>query len=360
MLPALHGDCLHVEYGDAKATRRIQIDGGPLGAFAALQGRIDALPAQARKFELIVLTHVDTDHIEGIIKLFAAPKPWPFEVKDVWFNGWLHLQGSDGLLGGKQGDYFSALLQHRLAANQWNGAFKGQAIVVRDSGPLPEHTLEGGMKLTLLSPTPPKLAKMRDAWRKDVGTAFKPGDLEAAWKALETQTRYIPKDGLLGTTASLDAVLAKQSKPDDAAANGSAIAFLAEFGGKSCLFLADAHPDAVSASLKRLSAQRGLQRLKVDAVKVAHHGSKANTSDELMALIESPRFLFSTNGAIFKHPDREAVQRVIGRNTQLRPRLYFNYKTQFNEEWAAPKLQQQLAYSAEYNNDPTKGLTVAL
>lgn len=348
MLPALHGDCLFVEYGDATRTRRLLIDGGPISAYGALQDRMEALPAGDRRFELIVLSHVDTDHIDGLVRLFANPKPWPFVVKDVWFNGWRHLEQAHGLLGGKQGEYFSALLSRRLEDGIWNGAFDGDAVVVRDDEALPERMLAGNMKLTLLSPTVPKLAKMRNAWRKDIGDAIEPGDLDAAWELLAKQKRYLPGQGLLGSTPGLDALLAKQSRPDNAAANGSSIAFLAEFAGKSCLFLADAHADAVCASLKRLLAQRGLERLAVDAVKVSHHGSKGNTTDELMSLIESPRFLFSTNGAQFGHPDQEAVRRVIGRSTQVKTELFFNYLTDRNREWEASGLQQQLNYAATY------------
>ena len=348
MLPALHGDCLLVEYGDATRTRRLLIDGGPIGAYGALQDRMEALPAGDRPFELMVLSHVDTDHIDGLVRLFANPKPWPFVVKDVWFNGWRHLEQAHGLLGGKQGEYFSALLSRRLEDGIWNGAFDGDAVVVRDEEALPERTLAGDMKLTLLSPTVPKLVKMRDAWRKDIGDAIEPGDLDAAWELLARQKRYLPGQGLLGSTPALDTLLAKQSRPDNAAANGSSIAFLAEFGGKSCLFLADAHANAVCASLKRLLQQRGLERLVVDAVKVSHHGSKGNSTDELMSLIESAKFLFSNNGAQFSHPDQEAVRRVIGRSTQGQTELFLNYLTDRNREWEAARLQQQLSYAATY------------
>lgn len=360
MLPALHGDCLFVEYGDVKRTRRLLVDGGPIGAFGSLQDRLDALPPGDRRFELIVLSHVDTDHIEGIVRLFAAPPPWPFVVKDVWFNGWRHLEQAHGLLGGRQGEFFSALLAHRLDAGCWNGAFGGDAVVVRDEQALPERLLAGGMKLTLLSPTVPKLDTMRDAWRKDVGNAIEPGDLDAAWALLAKQKRYLPTQGLLGSTPELDALLEKQSRPDNAAANGSSIAFLAEFAGKSCLFLADAHPDAVCASLKRLLAARGIKRLAVDAVKVAHHGSKGNTTDELMSLIDSPRFLFSTNGNIFHHPDEEAVQRVIARSARNKPALYFNYLSKHNEAWNSADRQKKLNYTGIFNTDKGSPLVVTL
>ena len=358
MLAALHGDCLLVEYGDATRTRRLLVDGGPIGAYQALEDRLEKLPSGDRRFELIVLSHTDTDHVDGLVRLFANPKPWSFVVKDVWFNGWRHLEQAHGLLGGKQGEYFSALLARRLDERSWNGAFDGDAVVVRDDAALPQRTLEGGMQLTLLSPTPEKLERMRDAWRKDVGKAIDPGDLEAAWNKLATQKRYLPGEGLLGSTPELDALLERQSRPDEAAANGSSIALLAEFGGKSCLLLADAHADVVAASLGRLLAARGLERLQVDAVKVAHHGSKGNTTDELMELIDSGAFLFSTNGAIFHHPDREAVQRVVGRSTRTEPILYFNYETDMNREWQSPQLQSRLKYRAVYG--PPEGAPIVV
>lgn len=348
MLPALHGDSLLLAWGDAQRKRRLLVDGGPIGAFGTLRARLDALPAGDRRFELIVLSHVDTDHVDGLVRLFAEPKPWPFVVKDVWFNGWRHMEQAHGLLGGKQGEYFSALLSRRLDADSWNGAFGGEAVVVPDTGPLPERLLSGGLRLTLLSPTPAKLNRMRDAWRKDLGDAITPGDLDGAWELLATQKRYLPGQGLLGSTPALDALLEKQSRPDKTAANGSSIAFLAEFAGKSVLLLADAHTDVVTASLRRLLQARGLERLPVGAVKLAHHGSKGNVSDELLSLVASPNFLFSSNGAIFRHPDDEAVQRVIARSVQAIPTLCFNYRSARNKGWESTAKQEQLGYYTRY------------
>ena len=362
MLPALHGDCLVVEYGNANRTRRLLIDGGPIGAYESLASRVALLPATDRTFELIVLSHVDTDHIDGLVKLFATPKPWPFSVQDVWFNGWQHLQHAR-VLGGKQGEYFSALLTRRLDAKSWNGAFGGHAIVVPDDGDLPVCQIPGGMTLTLLSPSLGKLEKMRKAWCKDIGTTMAAGDLDRGWELLSGQKRYLPTQGLLGSTPELDELLKRQSHPDAAAANGSSIAFLAELevvgGSKSCLFLADAHPEVVCDSLRRLLKARGIPRLKVDAVKVAHHGSKGNTTDELLSLVESPRFLISTNGAQFDHPDEEAIQRIVGRSDQA-IELVFNYESDRTMPWADPALQRKLRYSARYPDAAGKSVVVAL
>ena len=67
LLPARHGDCLLLEYGDAARPHRVLIDGGPIGAYGALSQRLAALPDDERELELLVITHVDGDHIEGCL-----------------------------------------------------------------------------------------------------------------------------------------------------------------------------------------------------------------------------------------------------------------------------------------------------
>ena len=361
MLRAAHGDCLWLEYGTSARTRRILIDGGPIGRWESLESRIGQLKAGASTFELIVLTHVDTDHVDGLVRLFAPKKnTWKFDTKEVWFNGWKHLQ--DQTLGGNQGEFFSALIEARMGSAKWNAKFGGKTIVVPDEGELPTVKLADDFKITLLSPTPAKLKKMKKAWEKDVKN-FAPGDLDAAWEALATQKKYLPDEGLLGTTPGIDAQLERQSRPDNAAANGATIAFLAEYAGMSALFLGDAHPDAVVASLSRLIASRGVERLHVDAVKIAHHGSKGNTTDALLALIDSPRFLISSNGAIFKHPDAEAIKRIISRSHHQPPTLVFNYRSEFTEVWDDAALRNELNYQTVFNetNDTVNApLTIRL
>ena len=66
MLPAGHGDCLWVEWGDGAQRRRMLVDGGTAGSFPALRARLRALPAGERRLELLVVTHVDADHIAAI------------------------------------------------------------------------------------------------------------------------------------------------------------------------------------------------------------------------------------------------------------------------------------------------------
>jgi hypothetical protein len=355
LLPASYGDCIWVEYGDGAAVNRLLIDGGPVETFQSIARRIDQMPQGDRVFELVVLTHVDADHIEGLVRLFAE-KPLPFVVRQVWFNGWRQMEPAHGLLGAQEGEFLSALLVRRTP-RAWKP--DGKPLVVDDEGPLPRTVLAGGMALTLLSPTPAKLKRMAKAWKAAVEKkGLSPGNLEQAWNKLAEKKKFLPQEGLLGITPDLDALVATQLLSDQAPPNGSSIAFLAEFSGKSALFLADAHPNVVAASIKRLCADRGIARLPVDAVKISHHGSKGNTSIALLKLIESPRWLISTNGDKYRHPDRECVARVI--RTAHPRQLYFNYQSVYTEPWLEEAAQQEFGYQAIVRPDADPTLSIKL
>lgn len=356
MLPARHGDCLWVEYGsDPGDVHRILIDGGPVSTFAAIDRRLDEVPVGSRVFDLVVLTHVDADHVEGLVRLFAE-RPLPFVVREVWFNGWRQMAPQHGLLGALQGEFLSALLVRR-APQAWRAA--AEPWVVPDEGPLPAFELPGGMRLTLLSPTRETLADMARAWEPAVRKAgIAPGNLEAAWNALATKKQFLPKEGLLGASPDLDALLGEQFLEDSAPANGSSIAFLAEHGGKRALFLADAYPGVIASSLERLCGTLDVDRLAVDAVKVAHHGSKHNTSDALLQRLQSPAYLLSTNGEQFQHPDEECLARIVRLGEP--ERLYFNYRTEFTEPWLSEAAQQEHRYAATVREAEEPTLRVEL
>jgi hypothetical protein len=354
MLPARHGDCLWIEYGNSKERHRILIDGGPVSTFDALLSRISQVPSGERGLELVVLTHVDADHVEGLVRLFAE-KPLPVAVRKVWFNGWRQMNKSHKLLGPTQGEFLSALLVDRLSASAWD--MDAAPLYVPAKGPLPSVQLDGGMSLTLLSPNAAKLKVMSDEWRRKVAEdRIDPGDLDAAWDLLAKKKKFLPKKGLLGAAPDLDKILKRQFKIDPAKANGSSIAVLAEYEKKSALLLGDAHPDVVCASIRRLCANRGVRRLQVEAVKVSHHGSKANTSEELLKVIESPAYLISTNGDQFRHPDKECVARIIRLG---KPKsLWFNYDSKYTKPWISHAAE--FGYDAVVRDSKALSLVVSL
>lgn len=357
MMPARHGDALLVEYGESE-TNRLLIDGGPLNAWPAVSKRLGKLPAGDQKVELLVVTHVDTDHIEGIIRLMAMPVGrWPIDPQDIWFNGWRHLEEAADL-GGREGEMMSALIHFR-AHEKWNKAFGGNAVRcdVDGQGPL---SLEGGMRLTLVSPDADALARLMADWKKKVGTGewagVEPGDLEGAWEKLVEENKF--RLDTLGPEDIAPRLLKLLKGGDPSKANRSSIAFLAEYGGRSCLFLGDASPKVVCPALGRLGYSKA-RPLRVDAVKVSHHGSKNNLTKELLSLVDAEHWLISTNGDVHEHPDAPAIDAIIAGSIR-KPTLWFNYRSKHTQKWEKGAKKSGARYSVEYPRDGKEGIVVRL
>jgi len=366
MLPADEGDALWIEYdGDDGRVHRVLVDCGRKTAYRAVRARLATAEraGESLDFDLFVLTHVDADHIEGAVPLLGDRLFPPDRVRDVWFNGWRHLQGErvppDDRLGARQGEYFAALIRDRGFA--WNAAFDHRPVAVEEQGPLPTATLAGGMRLTLLSPTWPRLEAMREAWARQLRDRpvghpdhIEPGDWRKALEVLDRKPALQPD--ALGSDwvaswdpARFDRYAAAPYAEDAKEPNGSSIALLAEHGGLSVLLAADAFPSVLEQSLARLRTERRLAApLPVNAVKLSHHGSQGNTSPEMVRAVRCRHWLVSTNGTRHQHPHPEAIARVIEGARGRRPVLHFNYRCDESKVWDDDDLRVERDYSTVY------------
>jgi beta-lactamase superfamily II metal-dependent hydrolase len=348
MLPAGHGDCLWIEYGDPGNPRRVLIDGGTKGTYKrALRPKLRALPEDQRELELFVVTHIDADHIGGSLELLADEET-RFRAKDVWFNGYRHLpHEAPDTLGPIQGERLTDLLVK--PERRWNCAFDKAAVVVPPNGGLPRIELDGGLVLTLLSPTPDRLANLKDKWEEEV--------LKAGLDPNRPRPEEVESpEGfqLLGGPPDVDELVRMPFSEDTAAANGSSIAMLAEYEGRRLLLAGDAHPSILKAGLDRFSPGG---KIALDACKLSHHGSKSNVSPGLLRALDCKVYLFSTNGAYFKHPDREAVARVIKLGGP-QPELTFNYRTDTNAIWDSKPLRDAHGYTVSFPTAQEAGATL--
>lgn len=355
MLPADYGDSIWIEYGHPSAPLRILMDCGTLPTFDALEARIAQLPAHQRRFELLIVSHIDTDHIDAAVKLLNSDS-LGVQFQEVWFNDWNHLTPPDQL-GPIQGDYLAALIKNKNLP--LNRSFNGASIAVPTSGPLLTHKLDGGMQLTVLSPGWPQLAALIPVWQKELkGTGLNPGDTETALEQLAKDQKYAA-DHLGPSRPNIPALAASPFVEDTSPANGSSIAVLAEYEGKSCLFAADAHPTVLAASMDRLLQSSGADKLSLSAYKIPHHGSKHNTSTDLLRKLRCSKFLFSSSGKKFGHPDPETVARVII-TAQPKPSLLFNYLSPRNEIWNDQALMKHHAFQASFPPALRPGLFLQL
>ncbi len=340
MLPVEQGDALLLEYGTAAEARRVLIDAGPGSSYENVRWRLLQIPRAERRFELLVVTHIDADHIEGVIKLLQD-EDLGCTFRDVWFNDHRHLQDlldrpAPSRLGPVHGEILAMLLAER-ANQRWNGAFDGERVAVSPGEPLPARTLEGGLELTVVGPGLDELRRLVEHWDgvlRDVG--FEPGDAENARFQLERRRRLGPPRAKLG-----DGEVGPRPL-DNSVANGSSIALLAEYGGHRLLLAGDALAPTLQTGLERWLADRRTGKVRLDAFKLPHHGSQANLRPELLELLKCKRYLVSTNGR-HGHPDAQTIEWVL-ENHQARgqPTLQFNYETEETMKWI------EAAREAEY------------
>ncbi|HEV2038249.1 MAG TPA: hypothetical protein VGQ96_06550, partial [Candidatus Eremiobacteraceae bacterium] len=328
MLAAENGDCLWIEYGDPMKPRRILVDCGAKSTTRTVASRIKKIGKGATcSFELFVLTHIDADHINGVLPLFEDGK-LPARFEDIWFNGWRQVSQ---FLSVQQGEAFSKLLEDPGRKLPWNRAFSSAnpthpaSIVITSDKLLPSFSLADGMRLTLLSPGPAQLKRLGQTWSQAL-TELRPK------KAMLGRKSPPPVQNL--STFDLEALARKPVQKDTSSANGSSIALLAEFDGRSILLTGDAHADVLAQSIKDLQRERGREgeKLKLDALKLSHHGAANATTLELLNCLDCQRFLVSSNGNIFNHPDREAIARVIVTGA-VPSTLCFNYRSPLNALW---------------------------
>jgi beta-lactamase superfamily II metal-dependent hydrolase len=323
LLPAAFGDGILIEYGQPGDEHYILIDGGPYYNFEKLADAIKQVAPKLQTIDLLVITHIDIDHIDGIITLLNQNN-LPYTINEVWFNGYNELKTLEQIkpsdwLGEVQGEYLSNLIKKRKLVHN-DTYFKGMAVCVVDYNSLPVVNITGGMELTILSPGINDLFTQRNAWKKAID---KIGGEEEIMKRWKKEKRY-PGD-ILGDE------LGGAEESDSSVPNRSSIAFLAKFDNKTVLFAADTPTDRMLKAIDPILVKTKKERLTINGWKLAHHGSKKSTHTELMQKIDCNNMLISSNGARYFHPDRECIENLLKINGNVN--LYFNYKSDYNKEW---------------------------
>ena len=324
VFPARDGDSLLLEYGDGEPEHRILIDGGRAGTYGDIKTLLAENVGEAG-LDLLVVTHIDQDHILGILRLFDDDGRVP--IHDVWFNGFGHLSDSPfESFGPKDGELLTtALLSQQV---KWNVAFDTHPVEIGRAF----SGLDKGL-ITIVSPDRDQLEALIPTWTTE---CRKQG-------LIPGQDPEEPPPPGWESFGPIDvAVLAEEDfEADPSLANQTSIAFLFEYDGVRILFTGDADDQRLIDSIRPLADAEG-GRLRLDALKVSHHGSRKNLSKGLLELIDCERYLISTSGARHKHPDPVAMARILkfgGADKEL----IFNYEDRALR-WDIASMREEFGY----------------
>lgn len=126
------------------------------------------------------------------------------------------------------------------------------------------------------------------------------------------------------------------------------------------MLAADAFPTALAPALRSLACERGEEgALQVDVFKLNHHGCRANVTQDLLAAVQADYYIVSTNGAVFQHPNEEAIARVILHGGS-RPKILFNYANERTQRWADSALLERYGYQVGVLSDTVGGIVLEL
>ncbi|MBU9672659.1 MBL fold metallo-hydrolase [Planococcus sp. CP5-4] len=367
MFPAKNGDCFLVSLG-SKNKKHILIDCGYVDTYRKfLKKELIKIANNNEAIDLMVITHIDQDHILGALSLIKENNEAPFiEIKEIWHNSYRHLQfgkdkvdkitkkemeilsnevvlGSSFLqqkmdkseireedISAKQGSMLAALILE--GGYSWNESFNGNAVNCENISPI----IKDQYTLTLLSPNTNKLKRLSTTWLRELRKQkinFSLSDEQIFDDAYEffliRQDEYEVVESDISSKVnnynekSIEDIVLQNSidEVDNSETNGSSISFVIEYCGKRLLFLADAHSDIISENISKLEEKY------FDLVKLSHHGSKKNISKKLIENLNSELFLISTNGDKHGHPDFESLAKILYYQRHKSKTLVFNYET---------------------------------
>jgi beta-lactamase superfamily II metal-dependent hydrolase len=288
------------------------IDGGPptvFEKFVAPKLKTLSTPGTPLLIDAVMVSHIDDDHIVGVLKLFdAIPEAItnnqlaPYRIDQLIFNSFDALSGGrakqlehDGEITAALGgapvlgklsasaqevlasyphgrDLAHATVSQNVALNLSQG---GQPLVAGQAAPF----CIGKAKFTIVGPMKAEIDALHKKWD--------------AWQATQA-----PKD-----KASLVAYV------DTSVPNLSSIVAMVEYGDKKVLLTGDARGDKTLLGLEAAGFLPKNGTMEVDILKLPHHGSTRNVDKDYFTRIRAKHYVASGDGT-YGNPDRQTLELI--------------------------------------------------
>ena len=359
--PCKEGDCIFMklEDTDAHTSYHIMVDCGALTS-DIVDYIVNALN---KRIDLLVATHIDSDHIDGITAMLFDSRLKDLQINKIIYNCYQNVSNGartatpndiaekmnmiSNIVGDDSDTHISvktsvslgvAIAKNDHLKNVWN-----KEPITEDAEPLDLGEKWGVIKF--LAPTQSALDDLYSTFRKEYASVTGCRIPESPYEDWERMIELLVKldsqrkhrfygkkiSSLLFDEGSfLDARKAEISDSSLTPANKASIAFVWECNGHRVLFLGDARCPIVVKNIRRLY---GEEKQVFDAVKIAHHGSKFNTNIDFSEKVDAHTY-FLTGGSETVGHDMECLSKLLFRTEydKFHRQLRYNVETHTIQE----------------------------
>jgi hypothetical protein len=365
------GDCLLLE--SASGTHRMLVDGGVRRAYSEhVAPALGALRTRRKRIDIAYVSHIDQDHISGILQLLDDEAAWrvhehqrangnpghtppdsprPPEVRAIFHNAFHDQIGKnsgevESMLAAVAG---TLMASDTRAAIEIGLAYQKLSTSVAEALRVSQRIKPGQLNIPLNAPAGGRLMMVRDDMAPiALGTISLhiigpfAADVEALKKEWVTWLREHQEmvrkirtqgkaDGAGMGTSSVAALIAPMvtaaealSRDEIALAkrlglrakvttpNLASLMFLAEERGKTILLTGDGHRDDILKGLAHHGRLDAAGRIHVDTLKVQHHGSEHNIDKDFCDRVTADNYVFCGNGE-HENPDLDVLRLIADR-----------------------------------------------
>ena len=340
------GDCLLLQDDDG---RTLLADGGMKSSYIEhVRPAMGRLRKQGVGLDLVYVSHIDQDHIAGILQMMDDEIAWrrydyhrkqksgsrvkrpnfprPPEVKQVWHNsffdmvplnrgkieealaassfildsmsqqGWNREENTSSQLitSERQALRLSARLSAKQLNIPLNTSFDGKLGLLPAR---PKKICLGKMRIAVIGPSSSDMQNLRDEWnnwlkdnRKTISQLRRLGKADSL--GTSSGSIHEPYNFSMENFYNFRDIRNRVSIP-----NLASLMLHVESNGKSILLTGDGHSVDVLKGLKRQKLLRDDGSIHVSVLKIMHHGSDHNFNKEFFQRVTADHYVFCGNGA---------------------------------------------------------------
>lgn len=316
VIQALHGDCLILEYGSHTDRNYMLIDGGPSSVYENhLKGELTGIRELGGKLDLAILSHIDDDHINGLLDLLheliqqrREGEQETIAIGGLWHNSFGQTLGETverGLARQmeaswiKRGSMPLVDIQARSIkqGHDLTASARGLRIPVnvefRDTPDrlvclenLDKPIQLANLKIRVVGPTHGTLKSLQVEWEKWLAKQKKAAELPAA------EAEIVSRD------------------LDKSVPNLSSIMLLVEGEDKTVLLTGDGRGDHLLEGLQQAKILKEDGTIHVNVFKLPHHGSARNVTPELFEHVTADMYVICADGTN-DNPDFQTLEWLV-------------------------------------------------